>query len=133
MPRNADDVETFLYRLNRQFEGEDGTYVVAGGATGGPPIAVRVAEPIVLVRVDIGKVPPDQGHQAKLFRQLLAYNASDLVHAAYGIEGDEIILTAGLELENLDLNELAAALSDIEMALARHIGTLRELAADGAS
>jgi hypothetical protein len=133
MPRNADDVETFLYRLNRQFEGEDGTYVVAGGATDGPSIAIRVAEPIVLVRVDIGKVPADADRQAKLFRQLLAYNTSDLIHAAYGIDGENIVLTAGLPLENLDMNELAAALSDIEMALARHIGTLHDLAAHDAS
>ncbi len=127
MPRTADDVETFLYRLNRNFDESEGLFLVSSG-TDGPPIALRVAEPIIVVRVDIGKVPPDVTRQNALFRQLLEYNANDLAHAAYGLEGDEIVLTAGLELENLDMNELAAVLSDIDVALATHIGTLRSLA-----
>jgi hypothetical protein len=129
MPRNADDVETFLYRLNRQFEGDgQGTYVVSTGSSDLPPIVVYVNDPIVVIRVDIGKLPSEEKRQLALFRQLLEYNAAGLVHAAYALEGDEIVLTSGLPLENLDMNELAAALSDIEMALAMHGKTLRELA-----
>jgi len=127
MPRNADDVETFLYRLNRNFDGEDGLFLVSSGSDG-PPIAVRVSAPIVVVRTDIGKVPADEKIQIALYRQLLKYNADDLAHAAYGLESEEIVLTASLELENLDMNELAAVLSDIDVALATHVSTLRELA-----
>lgn len=127
MPRNAEDVENFLYRLNRNFEGENGMFLVSSGSEG-PPIAVRVVEPIVVVRVDIGKIPADQGKQLELMRKLLEYNGTDLVHAAYALEGDEMVLSAGLELESLDENELAAVLSDIDLALARHVATLRELA-----
>lgn len=127
MPRNAEDVENFLYRLNRNFEGENGMFLVSSG-TDGPPIAVRVVEPIVVVRVDIGTIPADQGKQLELMRKLLEYNGTDLVHAAYALEGDEMVLSAGLELESLDENELAAVLSDIDVALARHVATLRELA-----
>ncbi len=39
-----------------------------------------------------------------------------------------MVLTGALELENLDLNELEAVLSDIDLALARHVPTLHELA-----
>ena len=53
---------------------------------------------------------------------------SDLVHASYGLAGDAIVLTAGLPLENLDANELAVVLSDIDVALVSHIGELRKLA-----
>lgn len=129
MPRNADDVETFLYRLNRTFDSDAGTFLVSSG-TDGPPIALRVVEPIVLARVDIGTLPKDEAKQLALFRRLLEYNATDLVHAAYALEGDEIVLSAGLELENVDMNELAAVLSDIDLALARHIKTLRDIALD---
>ncbi len=131
MPRNIQDVETFLYRLNRNFEVKDGTFVVSSG-TDRPPIAVHVAEPVVVVRTDIGKVPDDEKVQLELFRQLLDHNASDLVHAAYAIEKDEVVLSAGLELENLDMNELAAVLSDIDLALARHVKKLRTIATKGA-
>ena len=129
MPRNADDVETFLYRLNRTFDSESGTFLVSSG-TEGPPIALRVAEPIVVARVDIGLMPTDDAKRLKMFRKLLEFNATDLVHAAYGLEGDEIVLSAGLELENVDMNELAAVLSDIDLALARHVKILRALALD---
>ena len=127
MPRNIDDVETFLLRLNRNFERTETTFVVSGRGDH-PPVAVHVAEPIVVVRADIGKVPDDETKQLKLFRALLEYNASDLVHAAYAVEGHEMVLSAGLELENLDLNELAAVLSDIDLALARHVKSLHQIA-----
>lgn len=129
MPRNAEDVENFLYGLNRPFDREEnGVFVVSTGVDR-PPIAVRVSDPIVLVRADIGKAPDDVARQAKVFRKLLEYNGVDLVHASYCLEGEEIILSAGLELENLDANELAAVLSDIDLALVRHVPTLRELVA----
>lgn len=102
-------------------------FLVSSG-TDGPPIAVRVVEPIVVVRVDIGTIPEDGGKQQLMMRKLLEYNGSDLVHAAYALEGEQIVLSAGLELEGLDENELAAVLSDIDLALARHVATLHELA-----
>ena len=128
MPRNAEDVENFLYQLNRHFERDQDSFVVSSGA-GRPPVAVMVADPIVVVRTAIGEIPEDVERQNAVFKQLLRYNGTDLVHATYALEDDHrIVLTAGLELENLDLNELAAVLSDIEVALARHVSTLRALA-----
>ncbi len=128
MPQNVDDVENILYRLNRNFEsGGAGTFLVSSG-TEGPTIAVHVNDPIVVVRVAIGPVPSDEQRQLALFRQLLEYNAEGLVHSAYALEGSEMVLTSGLALENIDANELAAVLSDIDLALARHVKKLREIA-----
>jgi hypothetical protein len=62
-----------------------------------------------------------------LFRKLLVLNATALVHAAYGIEGEKIVLSAALELKNLDLNELEAVLADLDMALANQVPTLRAI------
>jgi CesT_Tir_1 len=127
MPRTADDVETYLYRLNRTFEkGEGGLFMVSSGSEG-PPIVVYVDDPIVVVRVDIGKVPKDEKMQLALFRQLLEFNGKGLVQASYALEGDNISLSAGLQLENIDMNEMAAVLADIDLALALHLSTLREL------
>lgn len=128
MPRSVEDVENYLLQLDRRFENDAGTFLVFGDPSA-PPIALRVAGPILAVRVDIGKVPKDDAHQASLFRKLLELNASDLMHSSYGIEGDEIVLSAALALENLDLNELDATLSDVELAFARHVSVLREIAA----
>ena len=127
MPRTAEDVEGYLVKLDRHFENDAGTYVVSSGA-GTPPIAVRVAPPIVAVRVVIGSIPKGSERQMRLFRRLLEYNASDLMHASYGIDGERVVLDAAHELENLDINELEATLSDIDLALARHVAALHEIA-----
>ncbi len=55
-------------------------------------------------------------------------NATDLLHAAYGLQGDRIVLSAALEADNLDLNELEATLADMGMALSKHVPFLREMA-----
>lgn len=126
MPRTAEDVENYLLQLDRRFENDEGTYLVSG--SDGTPIALRVAPPIVAVRVSIGPAPKDEAHQLKLYTQLLRYNTSDLMHVSYGLENGNVVLSAALELENLDLNELDALLSDVDLALARHVPTLREAA-----
>jgi hypothetical protein len=121
MPRTAEDVENYLLQLDRRFDNDGGTFLVhATGAT----VAIRVAPPIVAVRVVIGPLPDDPKHQLDVCRRLLAYNASDLMHVAYGLDAEDIVLASALELENLDLNELEATLSDVDLALARHVPTL---------
>ena len=125
MPKTAEDVENYLLQLDRRFENDKGTLLVTSGPDA-PPIALRVAPPVVVIRVKIGAVPTETAAQVKLFRRLLEYNATDLMHASYGLEGGEVVLAAALELDNLDKNELEATLSDMDLALARHISVLRD-------
>jgi hypothetical protein len=127
MPRTAEDVESFLLQLDRRFEMDGGNLLVSAGPEM-PPIAIRVQPPIVAVRVAIGPVPPDAEHQVRLFRRLLELNATDLMHAAYGIDDHTVVLSAALPLDNLDLNEIEATLSDIDLALARHVPALYQVA-----
>jgi hypothetical protein len=125
MPRTAEDVENYLLQLDRRYVNDGGTYLVEGtGAT----IAMRVSPPIIAFRVVIGSVPKEEAHKMRFFRQLLEYNATDLMHISYGVDGETVVLSGALELENLDLNELEAVLSDIDLALARHVPTLHQAA-----
>jgi hypothetical protein len=55
---------------------------------------------------------------------LLEYNARDLVHGSYGVEGDHVVLTDTLELTNLDYSEFEASVDSLTLALASHAGTL---------
>jgi len=133
MIQSNEDLEGYLLRLERRFErAADGTYVLAMGADK-PLVALRVAGPVLVAQVDIGQCPTDDAAAAPLFRKLLELNATALVHAAYGIEGSTIVLSAALELKNLDLNELEAVLADLDMALANQVPTLRELASKSTS
>lgn len=128
MVKSEEDLEGYLNKLDRHFErSDDGTYLVSVGASA-PPVAVRLAPPVLVAQTSIGSAPSDDGVALKLFRRLLELNATDLMHASYALEGDTIALTAALELEGLDLNELEAVLADMDMALAEHVPVLRELA-----
>lgn len=129
MAKSMEDLEAYLNRLDRRFErADDATFLVGLGA-GRPVLAMRIAPPVVVLQVEIGPAPQDAPDiEARLFRKLLELNASDLLHSSYAIEDDRIVLTAALELENLDLNELEAALANIDMAIALHVPVLRSLA-----
>ena len=127
MPRTREDVETYLYQLDRRFEDQHGTLLVSTGA-GSPPIAIQIAAPIVVFRVTIATIPKEEGHRLRLFQRLLEHNASDLMHASYGLEGETVVLSGALALDNLDINELEATLSDIDLALVRHVPGLFEAA-----
>ena len=126
MPKTAEDVENYLLQLDRRYENDAGTLLVSSESDG-PPIAIRVAPPIVAVRVSIGPVPEDAMHQVWFFRRLLEYNATDLMHASYALDQNGVILTAALELENLDKNELEVMLNDMDLALARHVLVLKDV------
>jgi len=127
MPRTADDIETFLYNLNRNFDRQENTFIVSSGPER-PTVVIHVDAPVVVVRVVIGGLPEDDARRLKLYRQLLELNATDLIHAAYGVSDDSVMLVAGEELENCDENELGATLNDIDVAQTRHVGKLHEIA-----
>ncbi len=128
MIKSDEDLEGYLNKLERRFERlEDGTFLVGMGANQ-TPVAVRLAPPVVVVRVAIGEAPSgDPGRESRVFRRLLQFNASDLLHASYAIDDGHIVLSAALENETLDLNELEAVFADLDLALAEHISILREM------
>jgi hypothetical protein len=129
MATSTDDLEAYLSRLDRHFEKlESGTYLVSLGADQ-PPAALRVAPPVVVIQVEIGRAPAKGSKgEAALLRRLLELNATDLLHVAYAIGGDQIFLSSALELSNLDINELEAVLANIDMAISQHVPLLRDLA-----
>jgi hypothetical protein len=127
MISTSDDLEAQLGRLGRRHERlPDGTFVLSLGANQ-PPVALRLVPPLLLVQVAVGRAPKNDATTAPLFRKLLELNNSSLVHSAYGLEGDNIVLSAALELSSLDLNELEAVLADIDVALGEHVPVLRSM------
>lgn len=127
MIRNAEDLEAQLGRLGRRHERlPDGTFVLSIGANQ-PPVALRLDPPLLVVQVAVGTVPQQDAKAAPVFRKLLELNAGSLVHTAYGLEGDVIVLSSALELDSLDLNELEAVLADIDVALSEHVPVLRSM------
>ncbi|MBX3130493.1 MAG: hypothetical protein KF718_27495 [Polyangiaceae bacterium] len=128
MVKNADDLRGLLIQLDRRFDqADDGTFLVSVGA-GQAPVALLIAHPVLVAQVGVGPAPKgDTELAAKVFRQLLEHNAIDLLHASYALEGDDIVLSAALELESLDMNELEAVLADIGMAMSSHVSGLKAM------
>jgi hypothetical protein len=130
MIASNEDLEALLTGLNRHFEqaGSVGVYLVGMGP-GQSPCALSISPPVLVAQVQVGPLPRlEAGASARYLRRLLELNGSGLLHAAFALEGDEIVLTAALELQNLDANELAAVLADLDMALAEHVPSLVALA-----
>jgi len=126
MPRTQEDVENYLLKLSRRYESQGSTIVVSMG--NGTQAVLRVIPPIIAISVTIGPIPDEEDRQLKLFRRLLELNATDLMHASYGIENAKMVLSAALALDNLDENEINATLSDMDVALVTHTPLLVELA-----
>jgi hypothetical protein len=87
-------------------------------------VVVHYAPPVVILRVRVMELPDSEPRRGELFRQLLEYNARDLVHGSYGLEGDHVVLTDALELESLDFSEFEASFDSLNLALASHLGSL---------
>jgi hypothetical protein len=123
--KTAADIQDFLLRLELPYEEpSDGTFVIQG-QNGLDNIVLTLAGPVVVFRVKLMEVPQHTGaHREELFRTLLELNATEMMHGAYGVEGNSVVICDALQLENLDFNEFAASLDDISMAVASHMGRL---------
>jgi len=123
---SRDDLVGFFDRLSAEGvqcrEVEDGLWVLTSGEHG-PEVVVHHNPPVVVLRVRVMKLP-DDGKRPSLYRHLLELNATDLVHGSYGVDGDDVVLSDSLELENLDFNEFQASFDSMTMALASHLSTL---------
>ena len=121
-----EDIESWLSRLDGGTvdykEIEPGLWVVHTSA--GAEVVVHCAPPVVLLRVRVMQLPAGEPRRGELFRQLLELNARDLLHGSYGLEGDQVVLTDTLELENLDYSEFEASFDSLTLALASHLGAL---------
>ena len=123
--RQREDVEAYLIRSGQKFrEVSEGTWLVRD--VDDRAIAVKLTDDLVIFRVKVADCSSAKNHEA-LFKQLLSWNAQDMVQGAYGIVGTDIVLTAALRLENLDYNEFQGILDDFSMAITNHRDTLTQL------
>ena len=120
--KTAADVQAYLERMALPYEEpREGTWVVSG-MDGVENLVVTLAGPVLVFRVKVMDIP--RGQREELFRTLLELNATEMMHGAYGIEGESIVIMDALQLENLDYNEFAATIDDISLAVASHHGRL---------
>jgi hypothetical protein len=121
-----EDVVNFLNRMELDFEEvSDGIWLAyPDEEQGGTPVVVSYAPPLLVFRLKVLDVPRDGEKCTQLYKRLLQANASELVHAAYGLEEEDVILTDSLQLENLDFNEFQATVDSFQMAMATQLEAL---------
>ncbi len=118
-----DRVEKFLFELTLTFENiEEGAWVINDEDKGLRNVVVLVEEPLVIVRVKVMDLPGK--NREKFYEQLLRLNATDLVHGAYALEGDNVILVNTLFADSIDFEEFQSTLDAISLALAQHYEVL---------
>ena len=125
-----EEIEGFLDRLTAEganyTEIEPGLWIVKPGGALDFDVVVHYSPPVVVLRVKVMNLPASDSLKATLSRRLLQLNATDLVHGAYGIERESIVLVEAMELSHLDYEEFQSSYEGMTLALASH---LRELGA----
>ena len=116
-------LEGYFAKLGLAFQQiADDTWVVTDEEAGVHQVVVMVEDPIVVVRVTVMPLPVK--NREPFFETVLRMNGSDLVHIAYAVEGEDLILSTSFLLQTLDVEELQAAIDEIGMALIQHYSIL---------
>lgn len=125
---SREDLESFLIRteMDHREIGESMWLVdpVKDAVEDHPAVVVSLSPPLVIFRASIGTSPEGDHARLKLYQTLLELNATDLVHGAYGLEGNEVILVDALELQDLDYSEFQASLESLSLAVTSHVQLL---------
>jgi hypothetical protein len=120
---NTTKIEGYLINLGLSFEGVDeNAWLINDFEEGLEQVFVITDESLVVLRVRVMDIPTE--NREAFFLELLRLNAADLIHGAYAIDGDDVILLDTLVYDTMDFEEFQASLDAIGLALAQHYTVL---------
>ena len=109
-----EDIEHYLVQMGHPHETiADNMWVVRDEAN----LVISYEPPLVIFRSKLMDTP--KKNREAFFRLLLELNASEMIHGAYGVEGNSVVLIDTLQSEHLDLNEFQATLDALLLAVTR--------------
>ena len=112
-------VEDYLMALGVSYEEpQTGTWLVEDPGKGLPGIVISLADPVLILTAKAMRVPAK--NREAFFYELLKLNYSGLLHGAYAIDGDDVVLMDTLVYDTLDKEEFEASLDAIGFALSEH-------------
>ena len=125
-----EQIETHLMSMGVSFETiKEGFWIVQEDEFEGAKIVIAHSDPILTFRVKLADVPAT--NREALFAELLKLNASEMVSGAYALESDgdrlSVVVVETLQSENLDANEIEAALETLTYAITEHYPRLSAL------
>jgi len=122
---SKDKLEGYMIKLSLDYnEISENTWIIKDDSKSLENVVVMVSDPLVILRVKVMETP--QSQREKLYEALLKLNASDMLHGAYALEGNNVIIVDSLEAETMDLEEFQASLDAIGFALSQHYKVLSQ-------
>ncbi|MFP4505088.1 MAG: YbjN domain-containing protein [Cyclobacteriaceae bacterium] len=116
-----DKVKRYLFELGFDIQSEnteEGLVVISDEEKGISNLIIDCEEDLLVFAQIIFKLKDP--NDAQVLRKLLQIN-SGLVHGALVLdEEDRVVYRDTLQLENLDLNEIAATINSIDLMMAEH-------------
>lgn len=111
-------LESFFINLQLTYEevGEN-MWLISDDENNVGYVVVYAQEELVTLRAKVMEVPSE--NREKYFEELLRLNA-EMVHGAYAIEENSVILIDSLVAPTMDLEEFQASLDSTGLALAQH-------------
>jgi hypothetical protein len=115
-----EDIEHYLIQMGHPHDTvADNMWVVRDEAN----VVISYEPPLVIFRSKLMDIP--KKNREAFFRLLLELNASEMIHGAYGIEGNSVALIDTLQSENLDLNEFRATMDALLLAITQDYQKLK--------
>jgi len=121
----AEKIEGYMINLGVTFQQiNESTWLINDAEKGLEQVVVAAEEPLVIFRVKVMPIPSKR--REEFFERLLRLNASDLLHGAYGLSDNYVVLIQTLEYATMDLEEFQASLEAIGLALTQHYPVLSD-------
>ncbi len=120
---SKDKLEGYMIKLSLNFEEiSENTWLINDLDKGLENVVVLANDSVVVIRVKVMEAP--EVNREAFFGKLLKLNATDMVHGAYALEEDNVIIIDSLVSETLDLEEFQASIDAIGFALSQHYAVL---------
>lgn len=111
-------IEDYLLEVSLSSEKvNDGMWVLHDQFDNIDNIVISYEDPIVIFRVKLMESP--KNNKEEFYELLLQLNANSMIHGAYGLEDDHVVIVDTLEAENLDFNEFQASIDAIILAISQ--------------
>lgn len=124
---SGQDIEGFLIKMGVSYDeiGKN-TWMIRDNELQLDNLVVTLNEPVVVFHVRLMTIPSTCDRLA-LYEELLRLNATEMLHGAYGLEGNDVVATDTLQAENLDFNEFQASVDALNLAITAHYRRLAPL------
>jgi len=127
---SKEKVEGYLINLDYNYnEVGQNSWIINDQDKGLEQVIIVLEDPLVIVRVKVMDLPAS--NHEELFKKLLELNASDLLHGAYALEGNNVILIDTLQQDTMDMEDFQSSLDGVGLALAQHYPILSKFRDNG--